>query len=145
MQKILFTRGNNPASWIICKVTGEPVSHCAVQWNQWVIQANFLGVHIELLSTFQKSSQIIDSIEVPEDSTRLMDSLAQSEGAWYDFLGMFYLGLKCILPWLPKKNLWHTSGMFMCTGWVTDVLGDEDDMITPYQLYTKLITQKRSN
>lgn len=57
----------------------------------------------------------------------------------YDFGALFYLALRVLFPWLPKKNLWQTSGMFLCTEWVTEVLeGEEDSMITPYKLFLRL-------
>jgi len=64
------------------------------------------------------------------------------EGSMYDYGAFLYIGLKCLLPFLPKINLWQTTGMFLCTEWVQEVLGREiDSMITPYKLY-ELLSQK---
>ena len=53
----------------------------------------------------------------------------------YDFGALFYLAARRVCPWLPKKNLWQCSGMFLCTEWVTRYLdGAEDSMKTTVDL-----------
>lgn len=137
--RILFTHGNNPVSWLICKVTGEPVSHCAIEEANCVIQSNFLGLGALSLEEFEKKSSILYSVEIPEDCTKLLRLFVTDQKAKYDFGAMLYLGLRCLFPWLPKANLWQTTGMYMCTEWVTEYINDsEDSMITPYKLYLRL-------
>jgi len=63
--------------------------------------------------------------------------------ASYDFKALLWCGLMLTLrrwfpKWIPKQNLWQSSGMFMCTELITAILGEVDSMITPYQLYLKL-------
>lgn len=137
---IVFTRSNSLLSKLIRRVTGEPVSHCAlVVSDQEVIHSNLTGLHITSLGEFQKSSRILYRIEAPHDEAKLDRLVERHAHARYDYGALLYLGLRCLCPWLPKKNLWQTSGMYLCTEWVTEVLdGQEDHMITPYKLYQKL-------
>ena len=87
--------------------------------------------------------EIVYSLDVPDHPERILDGIARKRHALYDFGAMFYLGLRCLLPWLPKKNLWQCTGMDMCTEWATDILdGEPDSMITPYQLYQKLVASE---
>jgi hypothetical protein len=57
----------------------------------------------------------------------------------YDFTGLLYMGLRYLLPFLPRHNLWAISGSFLCTELITEVIdGEEDPDITPYNLYLSL-------
>lgn len=140
---ILFTKSNSLMSRIIRAVTKEPVSHCAIEDGGFVIHSNLLGVHIESLEHFSKKCEIGYSVEASITIVQVRNSLAKYEGSGYDIGGLLYLGLRLVLPCLPKKNLWQSSGMFLCTEWVTEVLdGTADSLITPYGLYQRLIEQK---
>jgi hypothetical protein len=137
--RILFTRSNSLLSRLIRKVTGEPVSHCALECSGWVIHSNLRGLHVELPQTFLRKSEIVYSVEIPYDMGLVMHALSKYEGKGYDIGALLYLGLRSLLPFLPKKNLWQSTGLFLCTEWVTQVLsGREDHMITPYGLYKRL-------
>lgn len=137
--QVLFTRSNSILSRVIRRVTGEPVSHCAISCGGWIVHANLLGVHVELPQTFTTHSQIVYSVDVPYDQDKLMATLAKYDQRPYDFGALLYLGIRFVLPWLPAKNLWQTTGMFLCTEWVTEFLfGGEDHTITPYKLYLRL-------
>jgi hypothetical protein len=120
-------------------VTGEPVSHVAIECAGWIIHSNLLGVHVELPQTFYRHSTVLYAVDQPFDMEHLMQTLSKYDQHSYDFGGLLYLGLQALIPWLPKKNLWQQTGMFLCTEWVTSVIyGYEDHMITPYQLYLRL-------
>lgn len=137
--RILFTENDSILSKLIRLVTEEPVSHCALECGGWVIHSNLLGVHVELSQTFCKNSTVLYSLDIDLDINKIMSALSRYEGSRYDLGAMLYLGLRCIFPFLPKKNLWQSSGMFLCTEWITEVLdGNEDSLITPYKLYVKL-------
>lgn len=136
---ILFTKNNSVVSKLICGITKEPISHCAIQVGRFVIQSNFRGVHVVGLDSFIKHNNIEFFISVAFDKEKLLTSLEKHLGHWYDTLGLLYLALKYLFPFLPKKNLWQNSGMYLCTEFVTDILFEKpDSMITPYQLYLKL-------
>ena len=144
---ILFTHGKNPLSWLICKLTKEPTSHCAIQYDGWVLHSNFYGVHWERRLEFEHKCEIVHAVAVEDDPKRLITLAAEFGGkAGYDFFGLAYLGLRFALRMiglhLPKKNLWQMSGMFLCTEWVSLYAnGEVDSEITPEKLYERLLTK----
>jgi hypothetical protein len=144
--RILFTKSRYPLSKVILAVTKEPVSHCAISYGPWVIHSNLRGVHVELCTSFEKTSEIVFSVPVRDNWPATLRALSTSEFRPYDIGALLYLGLRYLCPWLPKKNLWQSSGMFLCTEWVTAVLdGTPDSMITPYGLYLRLKEKEKSD
>ncbi len=137
--RILFTKSDSILSKVIRAVTKEPVSHCAIECSGWIIHSNLYGVHVELPQNFLNHSEIMYSVEIPFDPNKVMATLAKDEFKFWDIGAALYIGLRCWLPFLPKKNLWQSSDMYLCTEWVMDALEEvPDPMITPYQLYLKL-------
>ncbi len=144
--QVIFTRSNSLLSRLIRSVTGETVSHCAIATGPWVVHSNLLGVHVELALHFLQHSECVYYVEFPDAALmpRVLNTLAQYDQRSYDFGALLYLGLRFLCPWLPRKNLWQTTGMFLCTEWITEVLdGTEDHTITPYQLYLRLRAQQQ--
>lgn len=142
--QIHFTKSRSPLSWLIRKVTKEPVSHCAIQYKEWIIHSNLLGVRALPANKF--SNQIQYSVPAEVSLNGLVEALVAHGRASYDFGAILFLFLRLIFPrFVPKKNLWQSSGMFMCTEWVTQVLGGEaDSMITCMKLYKKLSDKQAS-
>lgn len=145
MTSILFTRGRSPISGLIQRLTRESVSHCAIGVGDWVLHATFTGVQWARRAEFEAHSVVVRAVEVPDNWARLIQAAAEhANRTRYDFRGLAYLGLRYTLRelfgWrLPKRNLWQTTGMFMCTEWVSGYLtGSEDSLITPGGLYTRL-------
>lgn len=137
---IIFTRNNTILSRLIRKVTGEPVSHCALDFAGWIIHSNLYGARVDLPQEFDKHNDIVYRVTVPFDLDKLVHTLVGSTGSRYDFGALLYAGLRCVLPFLPKQNLWQCTGMFLCTEFVTSILyNTEDSEITPYQLYQRLL------
>ena len=148
--KIIFTRSDKKFSKMIIDITEEPVSHCAILIdNAWVIHSNLLGVHVEHISTFTKASHILYSVDVPDMPVDKI--LSNCSYGTYDYGAFIFLGGSLLLRKyfkniMPKQNLWQTTGMFLCTEWITKNLADkEDGMITPYQLYLKLLDKYQSH
>lgn len=144
--KILFTRGSSPLSNEICKMTGEDVSHCVLQVGYFIIHSNLLGLHIDWAPNFLRKNTVKYVLEKESDSdkSRLDKLLEEYEHKMYDVGALMFLWLtfvlraKLSLP-LPKSNLWQTTGMFLCTEWISKYAdGKEDSMITPYKLYLRL-------
>jgi hypothetical protein len=158
--RLLFVKGHTAFSKLIMGVTKESVSHVAMEFQvgPWalVIHSNLLGLHIELAANFRKNCTIVKELEhIPfgireQDSFASMDLikvkslLEQYEFTMYDWGGLVFLGLvlfaraKLGIP-LPKSNLWQSTGMFLCSEWVTKYLdGQENSMITPEKLYYSL-------
>src|SRR5690242_2809466 len=101
--RILWTRGNSPASKAICGVTKEDVSHVAIHLNlaglDLVFHSNFLGLHVETLTHFKKHSKIIyaqEYDETPTDLQHLYDIFSKEEGSFYDFGAIFFIGFSLL-------------------------------------------------
>lgn len=137
---ILFTRNNSIVSRMIQAVTRENVSHCAIEHGGFVYHSNFLGVHIETTHHFYTNNEVMYSVETDRSVDALRDAVSEHEGKMYDFGGILYIALRYWLPFLPKANLWQSTGMLMCTEWVEEVLGNgiPDAELTPYKLYLLL-------
>lgn len=136
--KVIFTTTDLLSSKIIRWVTGEDISHCALESGNYVLHSSFSGTIIEYKTDFYERNQVLYEINMPEIAT-----INFKERRGYDFGAILYLGLKLALAKvgikLPKKNLWQTTGMYLCTEFITEVLDEkENSMITPYKLYLKL-------
>lgn len=138
--KALFTRNNSPLSRLIRFLTREDVSHCAIESGPVVYHSNLLGgVHLETSKHFRSRNIVVYEVELADNLARLEHALDKYELAGYDYLGLIYLGLRCVLRFLPKANLWQSSGMLLCTEWAQEVIeGEMDSSMTPYQLYKHL-------
>jgi hypothetical protein len=151
MMYILFTRGKNPISSLICAVTGEPVSHCAILWGSLVFHSNILGLRIESLADFLDHSEIKYRIAIPDNAStrfKLTTLLNNKKRSLYDFGAFIFLGLSLFLrsklriP-LPKSNLWKASGMYLCTEFISDILySREYSMLTPMGLYNLILNKE---
>lgn len=144
--KILWTRSKLPLSKLICNVTQEPVSHCAISYHGIVIHADFLGVRLSEEAIFRSSHEVVfeKEVEGEDNEKKILELLNKYQGHFYDFGALLFLGFSlllrhyCKIP-LPKSNLWQSSGMFICTEWVSKFVESKaDSMITPYGLYLKL-------
>lgn len=147
--EIGFTRSDYYMSKLIRSITGEPVSHCVIILDgMWVVHSNFYGVHVEHIYNFQKHSEIVYKILLPNSKLEeFYTKFDKFNGNGYDFGGMIFLGLSLVLrkhfpKYVPKQNLWQQSGMFMCTEFITELVDNkEDSLITPYQLYQKILIE----
>ena len=141
--QIIFTKSNKIGSKLIRWGLDEPVSHVAIRYDDYVVHSRGGGVEVQKLSEFLKHSEVVYSTKVAKNVPRLFRLLLNTNKSRYDFGALLYLTVRTLCGKigisLPKKNLWQTSGMFLCTEWVTSYLeGKEDSMITPYNLYKKL-------
>ena len=140
---ILFTTNNDLVSKLIRATTGEDISHVAIEAHGFICHASSGGVQIEPKSVFCRRHEIIDTISVGKRNKQLMTALSYSYQRPYDYFGVVYLGLKLLARKvnisLPKKNLWHDTGMYFCTEFITHVVdGKRDSMLTPGQLRDRL-------
>lgn len=155
--RILFVKGRAPLSKAIIGVTKEPVSHCALLFEfglvEFVIHADLYGTHIVLADNFRQHCDIIKEVVLTQptllqelkDKSKLIKLLTKHEFSLYDFGALIFVALALLarrflkIP-LPKSNLWQSTGMDLCTEWIQRYVdGKIDSMITPYQLYLKLI------
>jgi hypothetical protein len=149
--KILFTKSSLPLSVAILGVTGEPVSHVALEFPELgiVVQSNLLGIGLEWSSYFREKCTVVYELDncmssLTQDKERLTKTLDVYENDFYDITGLLFLGICTILhkylktP-MPKTDPARFTNTFMCTEWVTEYLdGAPDETITPYGLYQKL-------
>jgi hypothetical protein len=137
--RILFTKSKKIMSVLIRKVTKEPMSHCVIEYGDYIIHSNLFGVHAEPYAKFIKGVDVVAFARLPDNTERLLKLFLKKKGSPYDFGAMFYLGLRVLFPFLPKKNLWQSSGMYLCTEWVTEFVdGKADSMITPFKLFQRI-------
>lgn len=139
MTEALFTISATPGSWLIRRLTGEPVSHVAMRFDALVVQSGIGGVQVESYARFAAKHTIIYRCPVEGDIQKTAPYL----GKGYDYGALFYLGLCYLAKSLhipySKANLWNSSNLYICTEFVTsDILNKDDATITPYQLYLKL-------
>lgn len=140
MNYVLFTRNNLISSKLIRAITKEEVSHCAILLtNGYVVHSAINGSVITNLSDFRKSNTIVLNVPIPANLPITVD-FARSKR--YDWKAFLYLGLRLVLRKigirLPKKNLWQTNGMYLCTELVSKVVLNIETELTPMGLYYKL-------
>ena len=136
---ILFTTSKYPTSWLIRKITGDDCSHCAIRFKNLILHSDFMGVRIIPERDFLKKNIVLHTLKGVNSDMGIFSILHKYSGKRYDFGGLLYLGLRYLLPFLPKANIWQTSGMFLCTEFITEVInGQEDSLITPHRLYERL-------
>ncbi len=146
--EILFTKSDLVLSRMIRHISEEPVSHCAIAHDWWVAHSSVFGVEIMPREEFEKKYTIVYSVprnDISEE--RVVEVLSKTSKSMYDYGCLLYLGVRWTakkylgIP-LPKVNLWASSGMYMCTEWLTAIDSKkEDSMITPYKLYLKMTNQ----
>jgi len=147
--KLLFTASQLPLSKAIRTVTGEPCSHCAIDFGSVVAQSNLLGVGLEYGPFFVKSVEVIHTLErvTPDqaaDNAHFASIMGTEQNSYYDVLALLFCALamlasKYLKTPMPKKNLWRVSGTYLCTDLAQQFAGVADNtMITPEGLYQQL-------
>lgn len=142
---ILFTTSDKPMACLIRWATGDCCSHVALLVDGSIIHSNFKGVNTLPLLDFLEENRVIHSIEIEDNPVRLQELLDRDTGKWYDIGALLFSGIMLfcrkalgLRKW-PKQNLWQSSGMYMCTEFVTEYIdGKQDSMITPHQLFVRL-------
>lgn len=137
--RLLFTKGNSCFSSMICRVTGEEISHVVIQVGAFIIQSNLRGLTIDTFEHFTQNATIVYSLDltsVPEE--RIFNTYNHNAFHSYDFLAFLLVGLRSLLPFFPKADLRGISGMYICTEFVSEIVLNKEELITPKQLYLKL-------
>jgi hypothetical protein len=125
--KLVFSKGQNVVSDIICGVTGEPASHFAVLLYEAtvpiILQSNFLGVDFQSFKMFSQKETIIRTLDFPMTQARedgIFDSIVNTMvGESYDFGALSYFAWRMSLrrglgiP-VPDKNAWAKSNEAIC-------------------------------
>lgn len=127
---------------MIIGLTKEPASHCAIKIGPWVVHSTLLGPEIRTYKSFIKKTEIVFRAPVEIDEDKVIGLITRLDHRLYDYAALLYLALRYVFRWLPKANLWNTSGMYLCTELVTELLYEKaDPMITPYGVYKKIQRQ----
>jgi len=146
MIEVLFTKSELIGSKMIRKITNEEISHCAILYFDKVIHSSYYGVKRVSYSEFAAHNEIVYRVEVPIAPKTIIETYEKLKNKPYDygallFLGIRYLAIKCGIK-MSYRNLWQDSGCFICSEFVSRaIIGEADSMITPYQLYEKLIQE----
>jgi len=145
--RIIFTKSDSIMSKMIMGATGEPCSHCAIQYGPVIIHSNLWGVHIEWAALFFQKAEIVAEIPLlpeQENLTKLHLLLMQTNHSYYDVGALLYLGLKFSLRnlfkiSLPQVNLWQDKHLFLCTELVSKFwFGQANSLVAPYELYNMI-------
>lgn len=142
---LLFTRNNTVVSRLIRAITGEKVSHVAIDLGDFIVHASFPIITTVSKKDFYKKYEVLYNIE-----EELVVNPVEYIGRFYDFSALFFAGVLYLLRKLTgkrlyKTNLFNITGLFMCTELAQVSLGEEiDSLETPYQLYLKLRSLKES-
>ena len=148
MIEILFTASNTPVGRVIRYLTKEPMSHVAIKADDFVVHSAITGIEIVTYEYFKTKHNILASVTVTSSYNKLLKLVTEHQHSFYDYWCLVYLGIRYCAKRvfnlsLPKVNLWAVSGLYTCTEWVTKYLcGEEDSLITPYQLYKRLTESK---
>lgn len=136
---VLFTKSKTLGSWLIRKITGEPVSHCAIRVDNLVIEASGVGIIVLPYDKFCKEDTVVFEVPVSGFKDDLTNMLSKYIGHNYDYMRLLYLGWVYLTKSKEDANIGHISGSYLCTEFVTtELYGQLDTEITPYQLYLKL-------
>lgn len=155
--KLVFSRGHNIVSDMICSLTGEPSSHFSVLLYEnsvpLILQSNFLGVDFQSYKMFCEKESIVATIDKPMSQTEedlIFDSIVNGlVGESYDFGALAYVGWRVALnrvfsiP-IPNKNRWSSTNKAICVN-LASSLPDQAvpesvksldlSMVTPWELY----------
>lgn len=162
--RVLFTRSNLLGSKIIRSLTGEDISHVALEMDGIVIHARFDGVEIEGLPHFLEHNEIVRAYSVVGDNRKRFWEAMLLEGSKYDYKAFFSIGLRLILRKslgivIPSLSDWAIRRQYICTEFVDtilhicntggDTITESNRHITPGELEAELrdrpdITEIRS-
>lgn len=145
--KLLGTRNQGWGSRFMCWGLGEPISHVAIESKDgFVVHAHLLGgLRIDWYTDFRAKNKVVYELENPalgrETFAQLM---VKHAGSGYDYWAFAYFTWRAILrkffgrP-LPRNNRWARRHAFLCTEWLTVLLGQgERSLITPYELIKEI-------
>ncbi len=145
MIQVVFTARDTFVSRAIRYLTGEEVSHVAIRCGDIVVHSTGKGgVEQTTWSEFSSNYEVKLQALTPGNKRQILNVAKRLKDAPYDYTGLTWLAIRYVIKKyfrinIPKVNLWQLSGMFTCTEFVTEVIdGDEDSLITPYQLYERL-------
>lgn len=161
--KLIFTRSHKPLSLLIRWGTGEPVTHMAIVFDDFLVfQSNLLGVGLEAFEYFKKSCEIVYTIDYPMDEEAeeavYKALIPKFYGQPYGWGAFVYDSWRLILKKflripMPKVNPMDSASQKLCfelvealppeiVPWNKAMPLAELGMSTPYELYLRLLVLK---
>jgi hypothetical protein len=163
--KILWTKANNPADWLIHAVTGEDCAHMAILFESVagvgvIFESNFLGVRICFYNNWVKNRTIVHELawdlHEGQENYFFDQIVTRFDGNKYDFGGVLFLGLMKLRKrmtgqLLPVRNKWAKQKETFCdevyqllSGLATFPLisAHENAMMSPHDVYRYLMASK---
>lgn len=151
MIRLLWTRSGLPASRLIRSLSGEDVSHFAIEIDgRYVFHSNFYGAHLKWRSTFVKHVEVIHQIEMPltpeQEELIYLELINRFDEQTYDWGAFAYLSWRLVLHRFlgkepPTRNIWSSSRGLLCTELarclaVVGLTLPELDTVLPGRLYS---------
>lgn len=146
--QIIFTTSEKPMARLIRWATGECCSHVAIQHGDQVYHSNFFGVNRVSIEEFLKENTVMHMVEIENsypNTQKLYEMYHNEDDKYYDIGALLFVGMMILirkttgLQIIPKQNLWQSTGMYMCTEFVTKYVdGKADSLITPHKLYERI-------
>lgn len=172
--KLIWTKSKQPLSLLIRWGLNEPCSHFAIVFDEdrggIVFESNLKGSNIRYYPTFKKKCEVVREIDIPlslEKEEKVYHSILDVyDSKSYDYTAFAYFVWraflkKCFGVPLPKKNKWNTKDSYICVGLALALKERSVDlpvhlavalesipdfeMISPEQLYQKLITKNTNS
>lgn len=138
---ILFTRRNKIGSRIIRWVTGEEVSHVAIDFGDFVAGMGFTGLTIEPTKYFYSIHEVVATREFDGNLQDVIATLDNHYPKGYDYPALIWLGLALLcqrffgFPKTITRNPWQKKHLDFCTEFASRILGRNDGPImTPGRL-----------
>lgn len=156
---ICFSKSKMPLSKLIRWLSGDPVSHVIIVFDEkFAIHSNLYGVHLDWFNSLEKHVDIVYKLEyklsLKREEEVYRSLLDNFDGRSYDWPAFFYLlwrGLlwKFLKKPLPSKNPWNEKDGYLCTEiagclpkWLTGLETTDYSLVTPYKLYEMLKRDK---
>lgn len=138
---ILFTTNNKIGSRLIRWVTGENVSHVAIQIDEVIYHSTMAGAGMSLAwhDTFTEKNTVVDRVSLPH-CEKLLGRLRTISGEGYDWLLLFTLGLRRLGLLVPLIDNPYRD---ICTEVITEQVLGIKDKLTPGELRDKLMEKMR--
>ena len=158
--QICFTKSKLPLSKLIRWLSGDPVSHVVIVFDdEFAIHSNLYGVQLNWYHTMLKHMTVVYTIDyklsLKKEEEIYRSMLDNFDGRNYDWPAFMYLLWRGLL-WkffkkpLPIKSLWSDQDGYLCTEiagklpkWLTGLETNDYSLVTPMKLYTMLESAKK--
>jgi hypothetical protein len=139
---LLFTRNKKLGSRLIRLITGDDVSHVAIEYWGMVYHMTAKGYMIQTLRKFVIHNEIVHVKYLnisPITLNERLDAAAEKHHG-YDYFALIWLGVLLtahrLTGYVITRNHWQKPWLDLCTEFVTSMIGQSaDSIITPGALW----------